>query len=79
MDHKTKLLRVFLSIIILALGVSLAWVCVHVASASPVNITWRQVNESGFGSLQGISTLDTFNGQLYAGTWTPYGDVAEIW
>jgi hypothetical protein len=77
--RKTKLLMLILSVIILFLGVSLGWVWVRAANNPHSAISWRQVNESGFGILQGIGTLDTFNGQMYAGTSAAYGNKAQIW
>ena len=57
--RKTKGLVIFLSIFIVLAGVSLAWVWVRAASTPLSTIGWQQVNESGFGTLQDISTLDT--------------------
>lgn len=80
MYRKSKLLMIFNSMIILFLGVSLAWVWVRAASTPLSTIGWRQVNESGFGSLQDISTLDTYKGQMYAGTWALNSmEPAQIW
>jgi len=79
MFRKTNLLLVILSIIIIFLGVSLAWGWVRAASTPLSSIGWQQVNESGFGSMQNIGTLDTYKGQMYAGTWAPTGEMAEMW
>jgi hypothetical protein len=79
MVHKAKLWMVFLSFIIIFLGVSLAWGWVRAASTPLSTIGWQQVNESGFGILQGIGTLDTFEGQMYAGTSAMIGNSAQIW
>ena len=80
MFHKHNIWRVFLSITIIFLGVSLAWVWVRAASTPLSTIGWQQVNENGFGIMQGISTLDIYQGQLYAGTWAGVSlDTAQIW
>jgi hypothetical protein len=79
MLRKTKGLVIFLSIFIVLAGVSLAWVWVRAASTPLSTIGWQQVNESGFGSLQNIGTLDTYKDQMYAGTWAPSGYAAEMW
>ena len=41
---------------------------------------WRHVNENGFGDADNVrvTTLDVFDGRLYAGTWNVAGD-AEVW
>jgi hypothetical protein len=76
---KHSIYKVILSIIIFFLGISFTWVCVQAASTSQTTIRWRQVNENGFGSLQSISALDSFDGYLYAGTWAnPYNN-GEVW
>ena len=64
-------------VIILFLGISSAWVWVHAANTPLSTIGWQQVNESGFGNMQVINTLDWFNGQIFAGTYNP-GDTAQI-
>jgi hypothetical protein len=79
MFRKHNIWMVFVSLIVLFMGVSLAWVLVSAASIPLSTIGWQQVNESGFGKLQNIGTLDTFNGLMYAGTWADTGDVPEIW
>jgi hypothetical protein len=78
MFNKHKLILVALSMIIIFLGVSMAWVWVHAASISTSTVGWKQVNVSGFGNIQMINTLDTFKGQIYAGTYIA-GGVAQIW
>ncbi len=79
MFRKHNIWRVFFSLIVLILSVSFVWVLVSAASTPLSTIGWKQVNESGFGKLQNIGTLDTFNGLMYAGTWADTGNVPEIW
>jgi hypothetical protein len=80
MYRKTKFLMVSLLVIPLLVGISLAWMWMGVAGAPLSTFGWQQVNDSGFGILQNIGTLDTYNGQMYAGTWAPiFGNSAQIW
>ncbi|OGO72935.1 MAG: hypothetical protein A2Z49_04215 [Chloroflexi bacterium RBG_19FT_COMBO_56_12] len=61
--------------LILLFGLGLFAAPIRAASTGAEVFGWRQVNESGFNDPMNttISTLDVFDGQLYAGTWNVNG------
>ena len=63
-------------------GFLLAVTSVALAATSATALGWIQVNQDGFGnSLNSIASLEVYDGQLYAGTWSnDYGNhAAQIW
>jgi hypothetical protein len=80
MFHKHSIWTIVLSIIILFVGVFMAWVWVRAASTPLSTIGWQQVIVPGFGSMQRIGSMETYQSQMYAGTFYPIsGGLAEIW
>lgn len=69
-----------ITIVILG-GIFLALTSVALAATSAVAPGWIQVNQDGFGDLRNsIGSLEVYDGQLYAGTWSTHGNyAAQIW